>query len=72
MNNMVCSPGARLVPIRRYMKSSVSPATVRFLSTHGCLLEPHLFIDIAAVGKKVVDFYAAKGGEVVSPLVKAF
>ena len=29
------------------------------------------FTDIAAVGKKVVDFYAAKGGEVVSPLVKA-
>lgn len=28
--------------------------------------------NIAAVGKKVVDFYAAKGGEVVSPLVKAF
>ena len=54
------------------MKSLVSPATVRFLSTHGRLPEPHLFIDIAAVGKKVVDFYAAKGGEVVSPLVKAF
>jgi transketolase len=35
---------------------------------------PNLTIstDIAAVGKKVVDFYAAKGGEVVSPLVKAF
>jgi len=28
--------------------------------------------NIAVVGKKVVDFYAAKGGEVVSPLVKAF
>jgi transketolase len=27
--------------------------------------------NIAVVGKKVVDFYAAKGGEVVSPLVKA-
>ena len=36
-----------------------------------CLLESHHFTDIAAVGKKVVDFYAAKGGEVVSPLVKA-
>jgi transketolase len=35
------------------------------------LLGPNLFIDIAVVGKKVVDFYAAKGGEVVSPLVKA-
>jgi transketolase len=31
----------------------------------------HHFTDIAVVGKKVVDFYAAKGGEVVSPLVKA-
>ncbi|TFY83445.1 hypothetical protein EWM64_g570 [Hericium alpestre] len=28
--------------------------------------------NIAKVGKKVVDFYKAKGGEVVSPLVKAF
>ncbi|KAF4615121.1 hypothetical protein D9613_002773 [Agrocybe pediades] len=27
--------------------------------------------NIAAVGKKVVEFYKAKGGEVVSPLVKA-
>ncbi|KAI0282562.1 transketolase [Russula aff. rugulosa BPL654] len=27
--------------------------------------------NIAVIGKKVVDFYAAKGGEVVSPLVKA-
>jgi len=27
--------------------------------------------NIAVVGKKVVDFYKAKGGEVVSPLVKA-
>jgi transketolase len=27
--------------------------------------------NIAAVGKKVVDFYKQKGGEVVSPLVKA-
>ncbi|KAJ6513879.1 transketolase [Mycena vitilis] len=28
--------------------------------------------NIAVVGKKVVDFYKKKGGEVVSPLVKAF
>ncbi|CAK5279595.1 unnamed protein product [Mycena citricolor] len=28
--------------------------------------------NIAAVGKKVIDFYKKKGGEVVSPLVKAF
>ena len=40
-------------------------------SLDGHLLEPHHFTDIAAVGKKVVDFYTAKGGEVVSPLVKA-
>jgi transketolase len=30
------------------------------------------FVDIAVVGKKVVDFYKKKGGEVISPLVKAF
>jgi len=42
-----------------------------FPSVHCRLLEPHNFTDIAAVGKKVVDFYTAKGGEVVSPLVKA-
>ena len=52
------------------MKSLVSPATVRFFSGHS--LAPNLFTDIAVVGKKVVDFYTAKGGEVVSPLVKAF
>ncbi|KAJ7752057.1 transketolase [Mycena metata] len=28
--------------------------------------------NIAVVGKKVVDFYKKKGGEVVSPLIKAF
>ncbi|KAL0572632.1 Transketolase [Marasmius crinis-equi] len=28
--------------------------------------------NIAAVGKKVIDFYKKKGGEVVSPLIKAF
>jgi transketolase len=28
--------------------------------------------DIAVVGKKVVEFYKKKGGEVISPLVKAF
>jgi len=54
------------------MKSSVSLATVRFLSAYGRLPEPHHSTDIAIVGKKVVDFYAGKGGEVVSPLVKAF
>jgi transketolase len=31
-----------------------------------------LYLDIAIVGKKVVDFYKQKGGPVVSPLVKAF
>jgi len=42
------------------------------LSMPGHFLKPHHFTDIAVVGKKVVDFYTAKGGEVVSPLVKAF
>lgn len=28
-------------------------------------------LDIAVVGKKVVDFYTKKGGEIVSPLIKA-
>ena len=31
-----------------------------------------LSTDIAAVGKKVVDFYQKKGGPVISPLLKAF
>jgi len=35
------------------------------------MVESHCSTDIALVGKKVVDFYKAKGGEVVSPLVKA-
>jgi transketolase len=38
---------------------------------HDRFLEFHRFADIAVVGKKVVDFYKAKGGEVVSPLVRA-
>ena len=29
-------------------------------------------IDIAVIGKKTIDFYKQKGGEVISPLVKAF
>jgi len=55
------------------MKSSVLPVTVRlFPSMHGhSSTSPHHFTDIAVVGKKVVDFYAAKGGVVESPLVKA-
>jgi hypothetical protein len=28
--------------------------------------------DIADIGKKTIDFYKKKGGEVISPLVKAF
>ena len=35
------------------------------------LVESHYYTDIALVGKKVVDFYKAKGGKVESPLVKA-
>jgi transketolase len=31
-----------------------------------------LFLDIAVIGKKVVDFYRKRGGEIVSPLIKAF
>jgi hypothetical protein len=29
------------------------------------------FSDIASLGKKTVEFYKKRGGEVVSPLVKA-
>jgi hypothetical protein len=29
------------------------------------------FPDIAVVGKKVIAFYKKKGGEIVSPMVKA-
>lgn len=28
--------------------------------------------NVAVVSKKVIDFYKKKGGEVVSPMVKAF
>ena len=71
---MVCRLGGRLDPIRRCMKSSVLPATVRFFP---CVVTFQTspaspFTDIAVIGKKVVEFYVAKGGEVVSPLVKAF
>jgi len=53
------------------MKSSVSPATVRFLLTRSLARTSH-FTDIAVVGKTVVDFYTAKGGEVVSPWSRTF
>ena len=54
------------------MRNSVSPARVRclILETSFQLTQPRT--DIAAVGKKVVEFYEKKGGDVVSPLVKAF
>lgn len=70
-NSMVCRPGVHLAPTRRCMRSSESPATVRFLPYTGTCFESHRFADIAVVGKKVVDFYKIRGGEVVSPLVRA-
>lgn len=73
MNNTVSLPGVPLDRIKKFMRSSASQALVGFL----CLLSrgvPCSFIyfsDIAAVGKKVITFYKKKGGEVVSPMVKA-
>jgi len=54
-----------------YEKFGITGESTLLFMPHGHVLEPHHFTDIAAVGKKVVDFYTAKGGEVVSPLVKA-
>lgn len=59
--------------IRKFTRNSGSPVPVSFLFS-SLVFSGELRwtqTDIAAVGKKVVEFYKKKGGEVVSPLVKA-
>jgi len=69
---MVSLPGVPLGRIKKFMRSSASQALVGFLRL--LMAYPGSFIcfsDIAVVGKKVITFYKKKGGEVVSPMVKA-
>jgi hypothetical protein len=69
-SNLVSLHGVLRVRIKRCMRSSVSLALV---SSHITPVRASLTcgLDIAAVSKKVIAFYKQKGGEVVSPLVKA-
>ena len=64
--------GEPLAHTSRFTKSSALLATVSQSITSDAHVSQHVFLDIAQVGKKVVDFYKKKGGEVISPLVKAF
>jgi hypothetical protein len=53
------------------MNSSVSPDQVSAVVPSFLEVNSTLSLDLAVVGKKVVDFYKKKGIPVVSPLDKA-
>jgi hypothetical protein len=67
---MVVTDGALPPRTNMYTKNSVSLVPVRDcqLAVSGTMLT--YFVDIAAVGKKVVEFYKQRA-EVISPLVRA-
>lgn len=73
-SNSACLAGERLVRTKRSTKSSVLlevVSTSQIVMSRGMLLRCSC-TDIASISKKVVTFYKQKGGEVVSPLIKAF
>ena len=64
-----------LAHTKRCTRSSESQAPVRLLRLcRPCHSDVLIiaFADIAKISRKVITFYKQKGGEVVSPLVKAF
>jgi len=72
MSNMVSPLGVLPARTRRYTRSTGLPERVRqplFLCSFS--LPDIALADIAKVGTKVIDFYKKKGGEVISPLLKA-
>jgi hypothetical protein len=72
MSNMVSLRGARPVHTRKYMRSMDLRERVRLPCSVVRYYFPNTALaDIAKVGAKVIDFYKKKGGEVVSPLLKA-
>ena len=72
MSNMVSPLGVLPARTRRYTRSTGLPERVRLLLFLFSLSLPDIALaDIAKVGTKVIDFYKKKGGEVVSPLLKA-
>jgi hypothetical protein len=72
MSNLVSLHGVLLARTRRYMRSLGLLARVRLLLFLWVFSLPNTpFADIAKVGNKVIDFYKTKGGEVISPLLKA-
>jgi transketolase len=55
-----------------YEKFGITGSSMfRWLFARGICSDTFYSTDIAVVGKKVIDFYKKKGGEVVSPMVKA-
>ena len=71
MNNTVSRLGGPLDLIKRCTSASVSPDRVSIVVASFLKFDRTSFIDIAVVGKKVVDFYKKKGVTVISPLEKA-
>jgi len=72
MSNMASLHGVLPARTRRYTRSSGLLARVRLLLSHRFSSVPDISLaDIAKVGAKVIDFYQKKGGEVISPLLKA-
>jgi hypothetical protein len=72
MSSMGSLHGVLPARTRRCTRSLGLLARVRLLLfLHSISLPDVAFADIAKVGTKVIDFYKKKGGEVVSPLVKA-
>ena len=72
MSNMVSPHGVLLARTRRYTRSLGLLERVRLLSFLWVFYLPNIpFADIAKVGSKVINFYKTKGGEVISPLIKA-
>lgn len=72
MSNLVFPRGELPGRTRRYTRSSGLLARVRLLLSLRSFSLPNIpFIDIAKVGAKVIDFYKKKGGDIISPLLKA-
>jgi hypothetical protein len=72
MSNSVSLHGVLQARTRRYTRSSGLLARVRLLVSPRTFSFPNIpFADIAKVGTKIINFYKAKGGEVISPLHKA-
>lgn len=71
MNNTVSRAGGLLDLIKRCTNTSVSPDRVSVAVVFFSKLNRTSILDLAIIGKKVVDFYKKRGIPVISPLEKA-